>query len=89
MVRFSFDEAGDLGEYQTFRKQDQPLELVHLEFRGALKEAECSLRVHPGDREAQTRVDEFKQKLAGLDRKAPWINWDYPPEYLLWGPPHG
>jgi hypothetical protein len=89
MVMFFFDEAGDLEEYQTFRKQDQPLELVHLELRVALKEAEGSLRVHPGDREAQTRVDELKRKLAELDRQAPWITLDYPLEYLLWGPPHG
>jgi len=89
MVGVFFDEAGDLEEYQTFRKQDQPLELVHLEFRVALKEAECSLRVHPGDREAQTKVDELKWKLAELDRKAPWITLDYPLEFLLWCPLHG
>ncbi len=89
MVMFFFDESGDLEEYQAFRKQDQPLELVHLNLRVALKEAESSLRAHPGDREAQTRVDELKRKLAELERQAPWINWDYPPGYLLWGPPHG
>ncbi len=89
MTMFFFDDADELEEYQAFRKQDQPLELVHLALRVALKEAESFLGAHPEDREAQTKVDELKRKLAELDRQAPWITLDYPLEFLLWCPPHG
>jgi len=89
MSMFFFDDAEDLEEYQAFRKKDQPLELVHLELRVALKEAESFLGAHPEDREAETKVGELKRKLAELERQAPWITLDYPLEFLLWCPPHG
>ena len=89
MTMFFFDDKEDLTEYQAFRKKDQPLELVYLELRVALKEAESFLGAHPGDREAQTNVDELKQKVAELERQAPWLTLDYPLEFMLWCPPHG
>lgn len=89
MSMFFFDDAEELEEYQAFRKQDQPLELVYLELRVALKEAESFLGAHPGDREAQTKVGELKRKVAELERQATGITLDYPLEVLLWCPPHG
>ena len=86
---FFFDEAGELEEYQTFRRQDQPRELEHLKIRTALNDAEETLRTDPGNREIIARIAELRNSLADLERQAPWINLDYPLEYLLWGPPHG
>jgi hypothetical protein len=89
MVMFFFDEAGELEEYLTFRRQDQPLELKHLEIRTALNQAEEALRTDPENQEIIARIAELRNSLADLERQAPWIVLDYPLEYLLWGPPHG
>lgn len=77
-----FDDTEELEEYQTFRRQDQPLELEYLKIRVALRE-------HPEDKEREAEVAEIKEKITALERRAPWLTLDYPLEYLLWGPPHG
>jgi len=89
MTMFFFDEAGELEEYQTFRRKDQPLENVHLELRLALQKAEAALQDDPENQELKSRVAELKKKLKELEEKAPWLTLDYPLEILLWGPPHG
>ncbi len=89
MAMWFFDEAGDLEEYQTFRRQDQPLELEYLQLRVALGAAEAALREHPEVKERVAKVAEIKEKIAALERRAPWLTFDYPVDYLLWGPPHG
>jgi hypothetical protein len=89
MVMFFFDEAGELEEYQLFKKKDQPLELVHLKVRKALQEAHAALKADPQNAELKARVTALEDRLAALERQAPWLALDYPLEYLLWGPPHG
>jgi hypothetical protein len=89
ITRFFSDEAGELEEYQIFRQQDQPLELAYEKARVARQDAEAALREHPEDKSRQPRVTELKERLPALARQAPWLNLDYPAEYLLWGPPHG
>jgi len=89
MTMWFFDEAGEDEEYQTFRRQDQPLELEYLQRRIDLRAAEAALRDHPGDPEAEARVADMQKRLAALEQQAPWLTFDYPVEYLLWGPPHG
>ncbi|MBI4795916.1 MAG: flagellar biosynthesis anti-sigma factor FlgM [Deltaproteobacteria bacterium] len=89
MTMWFFDEAEELEEYQTFRRQDQPLELEYLKIRVALGAAEAALREHPEDKERETKVAEIKEKIATMEQRAPWLTFDYPVEYLLWGPPHG
>ena len=89
MVMFFFDEAGELEEYQTFRRQDQPLDLGYEKTRRALYAAKEVLREHPQDTERAARVAELQERLAALERQAPWLNLEYPVAYLLWGPPHG
>jgi ATP-dependent exoDNAse (exonuclease V) beta subunit len=89
ITMFFFNEAGELEEYQTLRRQDQPVELEYEKIRKALHESEAALRAHPEDKARQTLVAELQKRLAALERQAPWLNFDYPVEYLLWGPPHG
>ncbi|MFZ5447859.1 MAG: hypothetical protein ACOZFS_04390 [Thermodesulfobacteriota bacterium] len=86
---FCFDDAGELGEFQSFRKQDQPLEIEYSKLRAALHRAEADLKAHPEDKPRETMVAELKQRLKALERQAPWLNYDFPVEYLLWGSPHG
>ena len=89
MSMFFFDEADELEEYQTFRRQDQPLELEYEKLRLALRGAETALKGNPEDAALADQVAEIKGRLAALEKQAPWLNYDYPVEYLLWGPPHG
>jgi hypothetical protein len=89
MVMFFFDEAGELEEYQLFKKKDQPLELVHLEVRKALQKAQTALQADPENEDLKVRVAELKKRQEAIERQAPWLSLDYPLEYLLWGPPHG
>jgi polyhydroxyalkanoate synthesis regulator phasin len=89
MSMWFFDEAGDLEEYQAFRRKDQPLEKVHLELRLALQKAEAALRNDPANPELKAKVEDLKKKLKDLEEKAPWLLSDYPMEVLLFLPPHG
>lgn len=84
-----YDEAGELEEWQTFRKEAQELEEEHLEIRVALRDSEAGLQADPGNKELRARVEELKKRLEQLDRQAPWISSDIPVEVLLWGVPHG
>lgn len=78
-------------EYLTFRQEALRLEREHLEVRVALRDAEADLRADPENEGLQARVAEVKERLAELDRQAPWISLykDMPLELALWGVPHG
>lgn len=89
MSMFFFDEADELDEYQTFRRPDQPLELEYEKLRVALRDAETALKGNPMDTAPAGRVAEIKDRLTALEKQAPRLNYDYPVEYRLWGPPHG
>jgi hypothetical protein len=89
MSMFFFDDAGEVLEYQMFRRKDQSLEQVHLELRKALQEAEAALKKAPGNPELKARAENLQKKLKELEEKNPWLTLDYPLEILLWCPPHG
>ncbi len=84
-----YDEAGELEEWQTFRKGAQELEKKHLEIRVALRDAEAGFRANPGDEALEARVKELRKRLEELDKQFPWLASDVPVEILLWGVPHG
>jgi hypothetical protein len=89
MAMWFYDEAGELEEYQAFKKDALRLEKEHYETRLALREAEASLKGDPDNTELKARVDSLKKTLEELERQAPWLTYDYPVEVLLWGAPHG
>jgi len=89
MTMWFFDDAGEVLEYQIFRRKDQPLENVHLGLRLALQKTEAALKDNPEDPELQARAAGLQQQLKDLEEKNPWLTFEYPLEYLLWGPPHG
>ena len=89
MSMWFFDDADEVLEYQIFRRKDQPLENVHLELRLALQKAEVALRDDSENPELKSRVAGLRKELQDLEEKNPWLTFDYPLEYLLFGPPHG
>ncbi len=84
-----YDDAGELEEWQTFRKDAQQLEKEHLEIRTALRDAQAGLQANPGDEALKARVEELKKRLEELNKQFPWLSSDVPVEILLWGVPHG
>jgi hypothetical protein len=84
-----YDEAGELEEWRDFRQRALSLEQEHFETRLALRDAEAALRSDAANEYFQARVAELKERLADLDRRAPWISSEVPVEVLLWGVPHG
>lgn len=84
-----YDEAGELEEYQTFREEALRVEEEHLKIRVGLRDAEAALRTDPGNGDLKGRLEELKKRLEALERQAPWIVSDVPPEIALWGVPHG
>lgn len=84
-----YDEAGELEEWQAFRKEALPLEREHLEIRLALRDAQAALRADPKNENLEARVIFLTKRLEEIERKAPWISSDVPLEISLWGVPHG
>ncbi len=84
-----YDDLEELEEWQTLRREAQQVEKEHLEIRVALRDAETALRAAPGNEDLGDRVQQLKEKLAELEKRAPWISADVPLEILLWGVPHG
>ncbi|MHC4808404.1 MAG: hypothetical protein ACYTBX_19395 [Planctomycetota bacterium] len=89
MAMWFYDEAGELEEYQSFKKEALRLEKEHYETRLALREAEAALKDDPENEDFKARVDTLKKNIEKLERQAPWLTFDYPVEVLLWGAPHG
>lgn len=79
------EEASDLKQWETFRKEALPLEKEHLEIRVLLRDAEAALRADPGNEDLKARVKYLKKRLEDLDRQAPWISSEIAIEELLWG----
>jgi hypothetical protein len=88
MTGYFFDDADEMEEYQLFRRQDQPLLRAYEKLRLALRQAETELQEDPQNQEKAATVAKLQDEVAALERQAPWLNYDYPLEYLLWGPPH-
>lgn len=89
MAMWFYDDRGGLEEYQGFKKEALRLEKEYHDTRLALREAEDALQADADNEELKTRVDTLKKNLEELERRAPWLTYDYPVEVLLWGPPHG
>jgi hypothetical protein len=85
-VMWFYDDVPE--EYRTFRQDAERLEREHLETRKALQKAEAALRSDPEDPALQTAAAELKDKLAELDKRAPWISQGDLLEMLIWGSPH-
>ncbi len=88
-VMWFYDDLEELEGWQTFRREAQQVEKEHLEIRVALRDAETALRSAPGNEDLRDRVQQLKEKLEELEKRAPWISADVPVEILLWGVPHG
>jgi len=81
MLRF----LTELEQYERFKQEDRPLELVHLKIRTLIRDISAALRAAPENRELQDRLSQLQEELADIERRAPWIVADYPPEFSFWG----
>jgi len=75
----------DLEQYEKFKQEDQPLEMVHLKIRTLIRDITVALRKEPENQELQERLRQLQEDLADLERRAPWIVADHPIELALWG----
>jgi len=82
-----YDEPDEM--WQNFRRESRQVETEYLELRVVLRDAEAALRSSPRDECLQARVKYVSQRLADLEKQAPWISAELPIEVLLWGVPHG
>jgi hypothetical protein len=75
----------DLEQYERFKQEDRPLEMVHLKIRTLIRDITAALRTDPENQELQERLRQLQEDLTDLERRAPWIVADYPVEMALWG----
>ena len=75
----------DLEQFERFKQEDQPLEMVHLKLRTLIRDVAAALRAAPDNQELQERFENLEKELKELERRAPWITADYPVEMALWG----
>ena len=75
----------DIEQYEKFKQQDRPLEMVHLKVRTLIRDITAALRQEPENQELQKRLRQLQEDLVDLERQAPWIVADYPVEMALWG----
>jgi hypothetical protein len=83
-----FDETEGLEGGQEFRQEAEKLEERHLALRRALGETEAALRADPGNTELAARRESLEKQLAELDRQAPWISAEHPPDLPSKGASH-
>ena len=75
----------DIEQYEKFKQEDRPLEMVHLKVRTLIRDITAALRQEPETQELQKRLRQLQEDLVDLERQAPWIVADYPVEMALWG----
>jgi hypothetical protein len=75
----------DLEQLEKFKREDRPVELVHLKIRTLIREITAVLKEDPENQELQARLGQLRKELADLERRNPWIVADYPIELALWG----
>ncbi len=89
MVMWFYDDAGEMEQYQDFKKEVRRLEKEYLELRVLLSDAEESLRADPESEYLQAKIAYLKKRLRELEKKGPRLASDVPLEIALWTPPHG
>jgi hypothetical protein len=75
----------DLKQYERFKQEDRPLELLHLKMRTLMRGITTALEKERGNQELPARLQQLQEELVNLERRAPWIVADYPVEMALWG----
>lgn len=78
----------ELAQFEKFKQEDRPLELVHLKIRTLIRDLTAALQKNPEDQELPEHLRRLQEELADLERQAPWIVADYPVElsFGLGGP---
>jgi uncharacterized membrane protein len=79
----------ELEQYDRFKREEQPLEMLHLKLRTLCRDLTAALKTAPEDQVLKERLARLQQELAELESRAPWIVREYPVELALWGPGAG
>lgn len=89
MSMWFYDEAGEMEEYRSVKKEVQALEREYLELRVILRDAQQALKGEPQHEHLQAKVTYLEKRINHLEEKYPWLTWDTPIEVALFSPPHG
>lgn len=79
----------ELEHYERFKREEQPLERLHLKLRVLCRDLAAALRRAPENQSLKEQLTRLQEELADLEARAPWIVREYPVELALWGPGSG
>ena len=59
----------DIEQYEKFKQEDRPLEMVHLKVRTLIRDITAALRQEPENQELQKRLRQLQEDLVDLERQ--------------------
>jgi hypothetical protein len=89
MSMWFYDDANEMEEYQSIKKQVRIVESEYLELRLVLQDAQKALSSDPQSEQFQVKVKYLEKRIKDIEEKNPWLSWDTPIEVALFSPPHG
>lgn len=89
MVYWNLEKAGDLAQFDEFRRKKNAIEEAYLQLRRQRRDLEAALRADPDNAEIKAKLEDNKRQLQELEKKAPWLASEVPVEMALWGTTHG
>lgn len=89
MSMWFFDEAGDMEEYLSLKKQVRTVEREYLGLLDLQRQVQSALKAEPHNQVLQTREKYLAKRIKNLEEKNPWLLWETPIEIALFSPPHG
>jgi len=89
MSMWFYDEAGEMEEYRSIKKEVRAVEKEYLDLRVVLWDAQLALKGEPQNENLQARVKYLEKRIKHLEEKNPWLTWETPIEVALFSPPHG
>ncbi len=89
MSMWFYDDANEMEEYQSIKKQVRIVESEYLELRMVLRDAQKAHSSDPHSEQFQVKVKYLEKRIKNLEEKNPWLLWDTPIEVALFSPPHG
>ena len=69
MSMYFYDDTDDWPEYKIIKDEIHRLEMVHLELRKELQEAESAFISNPANKDLKARVDGLKKKLKEIEKR--------------------
>ncbi len=89
MSMWLYDDAKEMEEFQTLRREVKRYEKEYLDLRTLLRDIEAELRSDPDSEYLKAKVKYLNKRLKDIEKKGPRLAADYPLEIALFAPPHG